>query len=138
MPDSDEYQHPPQLDPSAPIFKGFIRGMLPLYLLITLKYRPRHGTELIKSLSMMSGYSWKPSPGSVYPVLRRLETEGLIAGRWKRSQAAPQRIYKLTKEGRHALPTLRDELIRQLKLARDLIDNHIMAFEAFSDSDDKT
>lgn len=112
--------------------------MLPLYLLISLKNRPRHGTELIKSLAMMSGHSWKPSPGSVYPVLRRLEAEGLIAGRWKRGQAAPQRIYKLTVEGRRALPTLRDELIRQLKLARDLIDNHIMAFEALGESDDPT
>jgi DNA-binding PadR family transcriptional regulator len=127
----------PELDPSAPIFKGFIRGMLPLYLLITLQDRPLHGTELIKSLSTMSGHSWKPSPGSVYPVLRRLESEGLIAGRWKRSQAAPQRVYRLTAAGRRSLPELRNELIRQLTLARALIDAHITAFETMGASDDE-
>lgn len=125
----DSNDHRSTLDPSTPIFKGFIRGMLPLYLLITLRERPLHGTELIKSLSEMSGHNWKPSPGSVYPVLRRLEKEGLLAGRWRRSQGAPQRVYKLTEEGKRSLPRLREELVKQLKLARDLIDSHIVAFE---------
>ena len=117
------------IDTKAPIFKGFIRGMLPLYLLLALRDRPVHGTELIRSLSAMSGHTWQPSPGSVYPVLRRLEEEGLLSGRWRRSQGAPQRVYKLTAEGRRQLPEMQAQFLRQLMLARDLIDMHIKAFE---------
>lgn len=117
------------MDLKKPLFQGLIRGMLPLYLLIVLRERPRHGTELIRSLAEMSGDTWKPSPGSVYPVLRRLEGEGLVTGRWQRGQAAPKRIYRLTDRGREALPELQSDLMDQLRLARDLIDRHIAAFD---------
>jgi DNA-binding PadR family transcriptional regulator len=39
---------------------------------------------------------WKPSPGSVYPLLQQLEDEGLI-----RLQETPERkVYELTEAGR--------------------------------------
>lgn len=127
--------HPPSkqndktVDPRQPLFKGLIRGMLPLYLLFVLEEGPRHGTELIRLIAEMSGESWRPSPGSVYPVLRKMEKEGLISGRWQRGQAAPKRIYRLTDAGSAALPDLRSDLLQQLKTARHLIDMHIMALE---------
>jgi DNA-binding PadR family transcriptional regulator len=111
------------------MYKGFIRGLLPFYLLMTLRERSIHGTELIRSLSEMSGHAWRPSPGSVYPVLRKLENAGLVAGRWRRSQGAPQRVYRLTAAGRREIPELHARIIRQLREARDLIDVHIRAFE---------
>ena len=118
-----------ELDPKAPLFQGFIRGMLPLYILMLLKNTSLHGTVIMKSIFEMSGHSWKPSPGSVYPVLRRLEKEGLIAGRWRRSQGAPQRVYRLTDAGHEAVPKLRTKLLAQLKQARELIDSHIEGLE---------
>lgn len=120
---------PHPIDVTTPIFKGFIRGMLPLYLLMLLKRGSMHGTELIQAFGEMSAGHWKPSPGSVYPVLRRLEKEGLVAGRWRRSRAAPQRVYRLTKEGKQQLPNLQAQLLDELHRARALIDEHITALE---------
>ena len=77
----------------------------------------------------MSGGRWRPSPGSLYPALRRLETEGLLAGRWRRSQAAPQRVYRLTDKGRQELPRRQLQLLSQLRDARALLDEHIEALE---------
>lgn len=37
-----------------------------------------HGYELITALESKSGGRWKPSPGSIYPALRRLEHRGFI------------------------------------------------------------
>lgn len=116
-----------QIDAKLPLFQGLIRGMLPLYLLTLLQERARHGTEIIRSFREMSNERWKPSPGSVYPVLRQLERRGLVAGRWRRGQAAPQRVYRLTDEGRRALPEMRARLLAQLEEARSLIDSHIAA-----------
>ena len=129
MPRKTKHTVPAELDTKAPLFQGFIRGMLPLYILMLLKNTSLHGTVIMQSLSEMSGHSWKPSPGSVYPVLRRLEKEGLIAGRWRRSQGAPQRVYRLTEEGHQALPELGARLLAQLKQARELIDSHIEGLE---------
>jgi DNA-binding PadR family transcriptional regulator len=118
---------PAKLDARVPLFQGLIRGMLPLYLLILLQGRPLHGTEIIRSFREMSNDRWKPSPGSVYPVLRQLEQQRLVSGRWRRSQAAPQRVYRLTAEGRRVLPEMRARLVEQLQAARALIDSHVEA-----------
>jgi DNA-binding PadR family transcriptional regulator len=37
-----------------------------------------HGYELISALEDKSGGRWKPSPGSIYPALRRLEHRGFV------------------------------------------------------------
>ena len=38
-----------------------------------------HGYELISALEEKSGGRWKPSPGSIYPALRRLEHRGFVS-----------------------------------------------------------
>jgi DNA-binding PadR family transcriptional regulator len=119
-----------ELDTKAPLFKGLVRGMLPAYLLYLMRSKPLHGTDMIKSLAHMSHGVWKPSPGSVYPVLRRLEKEGVITGRWQRGQAAPKRVYRLTEKGRADLPKLQARLLAELRAARHIIDEHIEALEA--------
>jgi DNA-binding PadR family transcriptional regulator len=115
----------PGIDYGSPVITGLIRGMLPFALMKLIAERPRHGSELIRSISDMTGGAWTPSPGSVYPVLRKLEQEGHVRGEWERTQSAPKRIYQLTDKGRQALPDLRHRLVAQLTTARHLIDDHL-------------
>jgi DNA-binding PadR family transcriptional regulator len=117
----------PGIDYGSPVITGLIRGMLPFALMRLIEERPRHGSELIRSISDMTGGAWTPSPGAVYPVLRKLEQEEHIAGEWERTQSAPKRIYQLTDKGRRALPDLRHRLVAQLTTARHLIDDHLAA-----------
>ena len=72
----------------------FHSGFLKLAILKLVSVRPMHGYALMKDIDRLSDHTWKPSPGSVYPALRELQSSGLIAqevvGR-KRSTASRPR-----------------------------------------------
>ena len=72
--------------------KGNVRGLL----LASLMAGPAHGYELMRRLEEQAGGRWRPSPGSVYPLLQLLEDEGLIRG----TDADGRKVYELTEEGR--------------------------------------
>jgi len=58
------------------------RGNVRAAVLALLAEEPRrgyHGYAIMAELSERSGGLWRPSPGSVYPVLQQLQDEGLIA-----------------------------------------------------------
>lgn len=68
-------------------------GGLKALVLYTLSEQPKNGVELMDAIEMMSFGRWKPSPGSVYPLLKKAMTEeGLIC---KRDDGR----YELTSEG---------------------------------------
>jgi DNA-binding PadR family transcriptional regulator len=53
--------------------------MLELAILGLLKQRPMHGYQLSRELGDSLGGFWRVSYGSLYPTLRRLERDGLVA-----------------------------------------------------------
>ena len=73
----------------------FGHGELHLFLLALLAQRPMHGYELMAELSSRLGRRYRASPGSIYPALQALETEGLIAA----EEDGDRRVYQLTGEG---------------------------------------
>lgn len=56
----------------------FGQGELRLALLALVRDEPRHGYELIKAIEEMTGGTYAPSPGAVYPTLQMLEDENMI------------------------------------------------------------
>ena len=72
------------------------RGRVPDLLLAALLDGPAHGYELMDRLEAFSGGNWRPSPGSVYPLLQAFEDQGLI----ERKEAHGRRIFALTDAGR--------------------------------------
>jgi DNA-binding PadR family transcriptional regulator len=72
--------------------KGNVRGLL----LAALLDGPAHGYELMRRLEGQAGGRWRPSPGSVYPLLQALEDEGLVCGRDRDGR----KVYELTDQGR--------------------------------------
>lgn len=58
--------------------------------------------------------------GTIYPILRRLEEDGLIADRWEEVEAGGQRrrrrYYHLTAEGRRVARTVTADQSRGLRL----------------------
>lgn len=55
-----------------------------------------HGYEIIEELDTRSEGAWRPSPGSIYPTLRRMEARGLVAGE---DDDNGKRIYSITEDG---------------------------------------
>ena len=56
----------------------FDAGELRLVLLKLIADQPRHGYDLIREIEALSGGSYAPSPGVVYPTLTLLQDMGLI------------------------------------------------------------
>jgi DNA-binding PadR family transcriptional regulator len=84
----------------------FQHGQLRLYLLALLDQRPMHGYEVITALSDRFGGTYRPSAGTIYPRLARLQEEGLVA----RSDVDRRTTYELTDAGRRELDERRGDL----------------------------
>lgn len=79
-----------------------LKGILEGCILSIIKQEPTYGYELSVKLQAF-GLS-EISEGSIYPILLRLQKEGLIIGEMKKSASGPRRkYYQLTVEGHQAL-----------------------------------
>ncbi|RLF05418.1 MAG: PadR family transcriptional regulator [Thermoprotei archaeon] len=73
------------------------RGMLLRSIVLALlRKRPMAGIEVIREIEKLSMGLWRPSPGTIYPLLKLLEREGLIRSKEERGM----RVYELTDRGR--------------------------------------
>jgi DNA-binding PadR family transcriptional regulator len=59
---------------TAMVPKGFIR----YHVLEVLNQRPMSGSEIMDEIENQTGGFWKPSPGSIYPLLAWLQDNGYI------------------------------------------------------------
>ena len=59
--------------------------------------------------------------GTLYPLMRRLETQGLLESAWRIEEARPRRYYKLSPQGRQALAALTDEWRRLNQVMEGLL-----------------
>ncbi|MEW2358812.1 helix-turn-helix transcriptional regulator [Spirillospora sp. NPDC029432] len=84
----------------------FGHGRLRLYLLKLLEESPRHGYEVIRLLQDRFLGVYSPSPGTIYPRLARLESEGLVS----HEVVKGKKVYSLTDKGREELERRMDEL----------------------------
>jgi len=91
----------------AMVPKGFLRYQL----LKTLDEKPMSGSEIMSEIEKQTNGRWKPSPGSIYPLLAWLQDKGYINE--VTEQEPGTRRYKLTEQGKQFLEEqikARDEL----------------------------
>jgi PadR family transcriptional regulator, regulatory protein AphA len=68
-----------------------------------LAQRPMSGYDLKRTVDRTIRHFWAASYGQIYPELKRLEDQGLIAGRSEPTGERQRRVYELTEGGRAAL-----------------------------------
>ncbi len=71
------------------------RGTLTISVLSQMK-EPKYGYALVQSLEE-KGIAIDPN--TLYPLLRRLENQGLLESRWETGGAKPRKYYQRTKCG---------------------------------------
>lgn len=71
------------------------RGTLILLTLSQLK-EPMYGYNLVKKLQD-NGVPIEAN--TLYPLMRRLETQGLLKSEWETSESKPRKYYKITDDG---------------------------------------
>lgn len=73
----------------------------PLVLAI-LEARPLYGYEIVQRARRRGGLRWEE--GTLYPLLHRLERDGLLGAEWRKAPSGKDRkYYALTRKGRAAL-----------------------------------
>ena len=80
------------------------RGAIRIAIISLLGERPMHGYEIITELETRSDGRWRPSPGSIYPTLDRLEDRGVLTS----AEVDGKRQFSLTDRGRQQLAEIRD------------------------------
>jgi PadR family transcriptional regulator, regulatory protein PadR len=78
------------------------RGCLPLAVLAQLRAE-HYGYTLRKALGDLG---MAIDEGTLYPLLRRLETQGLLVSEWREEDKRNKRFYKLSPLGRQILKQL--------------------------------
>ena len=72
------------------------RGSLTLAVLVALQHE-HYGYTLRK---VLADQGLDIDEGTLYPLLRRLESQGLLASEWRIENGPPRRYYTLSAEGR--------------------------------------
>ena len=78
------------------------RGVVVLATLSQLR-TPRYGYGLRQALA---DQGMPIEEGTLYPLLRRLETQGLLSSEWRIEEGPPRRYYALNADGRRLLEKL--------------------------------
>lgn len=81
------------------------RGVIVLAVLSQLGSE-QYGYSLLK---LLSDQGLDVDQGTLYPLLRRLETQGYLQSVWKLEEARPRRYYVISAEGKKVLPKLKKE-----------------------------
>ncbi len=87
------------------------KGLLKYLVLEMLSKKPMSGSELMEEIEKDTQGAWRPSPGSIYPLLTWLQEKGLIKPLPKDESGVKR--YELTDEGRKLL-TERGEIREKL------------------------
>ena len=87
-----------------PISKELVAASSRPMVLSILAGGESYGYEILKQVKLLSDGELQWSDGMLYPVLHRLERDGLIAGRWQLTEAGRRRkYYRLTSRGKSQL-----------------------------------
>jgi len=81
------------------------RGVLILAVLRALT-SPHYGYSLRKQLAAIG---LEIDEGTLYPLLRRLEGQGLLISSWEQEEGRTRRIYRISADGHSALRLMGEE-----------------------------
>lgn len=115
-------------------------------LLGILTFGPMSGYDIKKLTDFSISHFWSENFGHIYPVLRRMEEEGLVTKEVKETKGKPNRnIYSITEEGRRELAawlllpveekSQRNELLLKLFFASGLPEERVI--EMVSEEEDR-
>ena len=93
------------------------RGVLVLAVMSHLA-EEQYGYSLIK---LLADQGLEIDQGTLYPLLRRLETQGLLESKWRVDEARPRRYYVLSSQGLALLPRLKGEWLSLVDLMNKIL-----------------
>ena len=97
------------------------KGLVEYSIMNALRKKDLYGYELVKLLMAMPGL--EITEGTIYPLLSRLKTQGIVTSNLVESNEGPVRkYYQLTNDGKNMLAKMDsylDDILAGIKLCRD-------------------
>lgn len=93
------------------------RGVVVLAVLSQMD-TSRYGYSLIQRLAEQG---MDIDEGTLYPLLRRLEEQGLLESTWEVGEARPRKYYHISAAGREVLATLSTEWFETVEIMRAIL-----------------
>ena len=82
------------------------RGTVVVASLVALR-RPDYGYALLQRLA---DHGFPVDANTLYPLLRRLEEQGLLTSEWNTEESRPRKFYRTSEEGESVLSRLLTDL----------------------------
>lgn len=104
----------------------YLAGMLRVLILSELSRGDNYGYGIAQAIERKSGGELAVRPESLYPVLHRMEGDGLLKAQWVQSEAGrPRKMYAMTSKGRKRWERQRESFIAQSKGALKAITSNL-------------
>lgn len=104
------------------------RDIFPLMILHFISSAPTYGKSIMTQIEDMTAGVMSANPNTIYPLLRELESRGLVRGQWEHPEKRSRRFYTITEEGeaeyarlREAVRPFLDSIVRSVNLMKDEI-----------------
>jgi PadR family transcriptional regulator PadR len=86
------------------VFGGELRrrdifSLLVLHLILTSEGGASYGNQLIEEIEGLTRGIVSVNPNTMYPLLRELESRGLVSGYWEHPEKRSRRLYSVTAAG---------------------------------------
>ncbi len=95
------------------------RGVVVLAVLSQLD-EPQYGYSLV---SKLADRGFPIEAGTLYPLFRRLEKQGLLESLWDTNESRPRKYYKLSLLGREIYTKLREEWTQMVGSVENLLNS---------------
>lgn len=83
------------------------KGLLDYIILLYLNEKQYYGYELISDIKKIS--EMEISEGTIYPLLNRMQKDGLITSSWVEMEVGiPRKYYKILPEGKDVLKNMKN------------------------------
>jgi PadR family transcriptional regulator PadR len=90
--------------------RELLKGAADTLVLAAFVESEKYGYQVVKELERRSEGFFQLKEGTLYPILHRLERQGLLSGRWETMpNGSERRYYSLTAKGERALSDKLDE-----------------------------
>jgi DNA-binding PadR family transcriptional regulator len=79
--------------------QGAPRGLLIYWMLHRIARSPTYGYEILTEIEQKTEGAWRPGPGSIYPLLKKLASKGYVQVEPSKTGRSAQMKYKITPKG---------------------------------------
>ncbi len=98
------------------------KTLFPVLILHLLAERPDHGSGIMSRIDDLTRNLLAVNTNTIYPLLRRLEERGFIAGEWEHPTKRSRRFYTITEAGKSRLQRIKTGMLPYLDLISASID----------------